>query len=85
MDFKELENVKCTYERVNRRIEKTVKQVLLSPASPNPLCRLEQNEQILGLIETMFTWIMQLDRQFVAQVGLCAALQVPQGTVNQMH
>lgn len=52
--------------------------MLCAPSLPTTLRRLQQNEQILGLIETMYNWIMQLDKQYVAQVSTCPEAQRPQ-------
>lgn len=70
MDWKELEERNVNYARVNRRVEKTVQQFLRAPCAAYPLRRLEQNEQILSLIETMYTWISQIHQQYQAQAAL---------------
>ena len=40
MDFKALEQLKVDYSRVNRRVEKTVKQFLMAPCAKDPLRRI---------------------------------------------
>lgn len=62
MDFNELNSIKQTYERVNRRIEKTVRQFFCTPHNSVALVRLSKSEKILSLIDTMYNWILQLDK-----------------------
>jgi len=62
IDESELNYIKMTYERVLRRVEKTIKQFLCIDLLKTSLHSLQQNEKILSLIETMYNWIMQIYR-----------------------
>ena len=79
MDFADLEYVKCSYERVQRRINKTVQTFLMSPyyrltGVNSTLNLIERNEDILSLIWTMQNWIMQLDKMYLANYNYFSSI-----------